>query len=139
MLSIPSSIQIYMARSPVDFRKAFDGLCAIVQHEFGRDPFRGDMFVFFNKRHDRVKILVWDANGFWLFYKRLEAGRFEAWWPIELDTDHVVIDRAQLMMLLEGLDTKAAKYRYRFARTVRIGGDANGRGKRKERSAVPTR
>ena len=58
MLSIPSSIQVYLARSPVDFRKASDGLCAIVQHEFGCEPFQGDMFVFFNKGDERVNIAL---------------------------------------------------------------------------------
>lgn len=121
MLSLPSSIRIYLSRRAVDFRKAFDGLCAIVQHEFGRDPFTGDMFVFFNRRRDRVKILLWDANGFWMYYKRLERGRFEAWWPETKTDDHTVIDRSRLTMLLEGIDAKKARYRYRFARSVCIG------------------
>ena len=63
-------------RSPVDFRKAHDGLCAVVRNEFDDDPFSDDIFVFFNKARGRIKLLVWDRNGFWLHYKRLEKGRF---------------------------------------------------------------
>ena len=70
MLSLPPSVRIFLAREPVDCRKAFDGLCALVRDQFGDDPFSGHLFAFFNKRRDRVKILVWDKNGFWLFAKR---------------------------------------------------------------------
>lgn len=63
-----------MARDAVDCRKVFDGLCQVVRDVFGDDPFSGALFLFFNQRRSRVKVLVWDENGFWLFAKRLERG-----------------------------------------------------------------
>ena len=77
MLSLPFQLRIFAAVEPVDFRKGFDGLVAIVRDGFREDPFAGDLFCFFNRRRDRVKILAWDRNGFWLHYKRLERGTFE--------------------------------------------------------------
>lgn len=77
MLSLSSRVRIFAAVEPVDFRKGFDGLVQIVRDVFVEDPFAGHMFCFFNRRRDRVKILAWDRNGFWLHYKRLERGTFE--------------------------------------------------------------
>ncbi|MFQ5505328.1 MAG: IS66 family insertion sequence element accessory protein TnpB [Planctomycetota bacterium] len=79
------------------------------------------MFVFFNRRRDRVKLLLWDGNGFWLLAKRLERGTFAHWRPCARDATHVEVDRAQLMLLLEGLEIKNAKFRRHFARSIRIG------------------
>lgn len=110
----------------MDFRKAHDGLCATIRDVLEADPFTGDLFVFFNKRRDRVKILFWDQNGFWLYYKRLERGTFEAWRGVEIDREQIEVDRAQLMMLLEGIDTTRAKYRRYFSRSVRIDGGGHG-------------
>lgn len=117
MLSLPPSVRVFLAREAVDFRKAFDGLCAIVRDEFDDDPFSGHMFVFFNKRRDRVKILVWDRNGFWLFAKRLERGTFES---LEVKEQRVEIERARLLMLLEGIDVKCARLRKHFDTPIRI-------------------
>lgn len=72
-------LTIYLAMRPVDFRKGHDGLSAIVQETFGRDPFSGDAFVFRSKRADRIKILVFDRTGLVLAHKRLEGGKFV--WP----------------------------------------------------------
>ena len=74
MLSFPSSIRVFIARQPVDFRKAHDGLVAIIRDQFGDDPFDGSVFVFLNRKRDRVKVLHWDRDGLWLHYKRLEEG-----------------------------------------------------------------
>ena len=119
VLTLSSQVRVYLARAAVDLRKAFDGLCSIVRYQFHRDPFTGDVFVFFNRLRDRVKLLVWDGNGFWLLYKRLERGTFDAWRPSG-DGAHVEIERTQLMMLLDGVDVRNAKYRNHFSRTVRI-------------------
>ena len=70
--------RVFLATEPVDMRKAHDGLCAIVRDHFQDDPFSGDVFVFLNRRRNRIKLLTWDKDGFWLHYKRLERGRFEA-------------------------------------------------------------
>lgn len=126
VLSLSAQVRVYLSCEVTDMRKAFDGLCAIVEHHFHRDPFAGDVFVFFHRRRDRVKLLVWDGNGFWLLAKRLERGRFDAWRGTDGEDTHVEIDRARLMMLLEGIDVKKAKFRRHFARSVRIGGSGGG-------------
>lgn len=123
VLSLASDARIYLATEPTDMRKSFDGLSAIVQHRFHRDPFDGDVFVFLNRRRDRIKILVWDRNGFWIAMKRLERGTFEAWRATTDDGgSHVEIPRAQLAMLLEGIEMKRVKFRRQFVQCVRIGG-----------------
>ena len=110
MLSFTSSQRIFLCRRPVDFRKAHDGLCALVRDEFGDDPFSGAVFTFFNRAKDRIKLLAWDRNGFWLCYERLEKGTF----PFAVSgRGRVEIERGQLAMLLEGIEwDKAKKYLY---------------------------
>ena len=125
MLSFSTRVRIFAATEPIDFRKGFDGLVQIVRDGFGEDPFAGDLFCFFNRRRDRVKVLVWDRNGFWLHYKRLERGTFER---IDGSSKRIEIDRARMSMLLEGIDTKAARFRRYFARDVRIGDRDDHRG-----------
>lgn len=117
MLNLPSSVRVFAARERVDFRNGFDGLCAIVREQFREDPLSGHLFLFFNRRRDRIKILVWDQNGFWLLYKRLEQGTFER---IAGDGEKVEIDRARLAMLLDGIETKSSRIRTHFVRAVRI-------------------
>ncbi len=120
MLSLPASIHIFLATKAVDFRKAHDGLVAVVRDQFHDDPFDGSVFIFLNKRRDRVKLLLWDRNGFWLLYKRLERGTFRA---IERRGERrVEVSRAELSMLLEGIDLKAGKIRRHFAEGVRVQG-----------------
>ncbi len=114
MLSLPASIRILVCRDPVDFRKAHDGLVAIVRTHLRSDPLDGSLYLFLNRRRDRVKLLQWDGNGLWLHYKRLERGTFRA-----LDSGSE-ITRAQLGMLLEGIEVKRGKIRSRFADSIRI-------------------
>ncbi len=117
MLSLSPRVRIFAAVEPVDFRKGFDRLVQVVRDEFGEDPFAGDLFCFFNRRRDRVKVLVWDRNGFWLHCKRLERGTFER---LVGRGAKVEIERAQMSMLLEGIDTKSTRFRRHFSRDVRI-------------------
>jgi transposase len=77
VLTLPASVRIYLAAEPVDLRRGFDGLAAAVRTVVGADPLSGHLFVFLNQSRNRAKILVWEASGFWLFYKRLEVGRFK--------------------------------------------------------------
>lgn len=102
MLSVPSSVRIFLAKEPVDMRKGFDGLASLVKRQ-GEDVFSGHLFAFASKRLDRIKILTWDSGGFVLFYKRLEKGRFRMprWAGTETS---VQLDSAQLSMLLDGID-----------------------------------
>lgn len=113
MINLSSRQKIYLCREPVDFRKAHDGLVAIVRDQLGENVFDGGLFVFLNKRRDRVKLLVWDRNGLWLHYKRLERGTFR--WSVLAGPKKVAMSRADLSMLLEGIDLKAGKIRAHFA------------------------
>jgi len=79
VLSLPPSVRIFVHREPTDMRKSFDGLSALVEGQLHEDPYSGHLFVFINRRRDRIKLLYWDRSGFWLFYKRLERGVF--WYP----------------------------------------------------------
>lgn len=122
MLSLPPSVKIFIARDAVDCRKSHDGLHALVRDQFGDDPMSGHLFVFFNRTRDRVKVLVWDRNGYWLFYKRLERGTFRV---LARDGERrVEVKRAELMLLLEGIDLEKGKYRPHFADGIRIGKQA---------------
>ena len=82
-------------------RKSIDGLAALVVTRFTLDPFAGSWFVFCNKGRDKMKILHWDTNGFWLYYRRLERGRFQ--WPQESGSGPLAITSRQLQWLLHGL------------------------------------
>ena len=118
MLNLAGNSRIFLCRGAVDFRKAHDGLCALVRDQFRDDPFAGDLFVFFNRARDRIKLLVWDRNGFWLLYKRLEKGRFQ--FDIRGDGKRLEIQRAQLSMILEGIDWKSAKISSHFSTSLAI-------------------
>lgn len=92
--------RVYLACGATDLRKSIDGLAAIVQQGFALDPFAPALFVFCNRGRDKVKILYWEATGFWLFYKRLERGAFR--WP-QSPAGARLISRRQLGWLLDGL------------------------------------
>ena len=104
MIAIPAGTRVYLAMGPTDMRKGFDGLSMLAQDTLKQDPFCGHLFVFRGKRGDLVKILYWDGQGFCLFAKRLEKGRFV--WPITKQ-GVVTLTPAQLSMLLEGIDWRA--------------------------------
>lgn len=101
MIALPSGVRIYLAMGPTDMRKGFDGLSMLAQDVLKQEPFSGHLFVFRGKRGDLVKVLYWDGQGFCLFAKRLEKGRFV--WPITKEGS-VTLTPAQLSMLLEGID-----------------------------------
>jgi len=129
MLSIPESVRIFVARAPVDFRRQFDGLAAIARDELGMDPFAGDLFVFFNKRRDRIKLLVFQHTGFWLHYKRLERGTFEMLADVDEADECVEVDARWLRLLLDGIDLQRSKFRRHFAHPLRIAGRSRGGGR----------
>jgi len=119
VLSLGEASRIFVAREPVDFRRQFDGLSSVAADDLDLDPFSGHFFVFFNRRRDRVKILVFQHNGFWLHYKRLERGTFEV--PhADRDTPCVEVDARGLRLLLDGIDLAHTKFRRHFAHPVRI-------------------
>ena len=113
MLSAVSTVPIFLCTQPPDMRKGFDGLSGIVRSAFGADPLDGSLFLFINRRRDRIKMLHFDGSGYWLYYKLLEAGTFEV---VASEDTCVQIDSTQLAMLLGGVSLVGAKRRKRYHR-----------------------
>ena len=114
MLAVNATTRVYLYMRNVDMRRSYDGLMAIVQTEFARDIRLGDYFMFVNKRRDRIKIMWWDRDGLAIFMKRLEAGTVQK--PIITSyAKSLIIDQAQLAMLLTGIDVSNIKRRKRHA------------------------
>lgn len=111
MLSLPPSVRIFVAKDPADMRKQFDGLAGLVIDVIDDDPQSGHLFVFFNKRRDRCKILWWDRSGYLLLCKRLERGRFKAFDRADGRSKSYEIFASDLALLLEGIDLRGAKRR----------------------------
>ena len=114
MLTISPAVRIYLATGATDLRRSVDGLSMLVREQFGLDPLSGHLFVFRNRRGDRLKILVWDRSGFWVLYKRLEQGTFA--WPDERDAVSVTITSGDLLVLLSGVDVTRTRRRRWFTR-----------------------
>jgi transposase len=106
MIAVPQGMKVWLAAKPVDMRKGFDGLSAIVQEQLNKDPFSGHLFIFRGRRGDLLKILAWDGQGLCLFSKRLEKGRFV--WPSPA-VEQVRLSSAELAMLIEGIDWRALR------------------------------
>ncbi|SFV07259.1 IS66 family insertion sequence element accessory protein TnpB [Alicyclobacillus macrosporangiidus] len=100
-------LRVYLACGSTDMRKSIDGLAALVQESFELDPFSPCIFVFCSRKRDKLKILYWEYNGFWLCYRRLERGRFQ--WPDTSAGKTVVIGRRELNWLLDGLSLTQQK------------------------------
>jgi len=115
MVSLPTSVRIWLATRATDLRKSFDSLAELVRQQLKGDPLSGQLFVFRNKRADRVKLLYWDEDGFVIIYKRLEAGTFR--FP-EAEAGGVEIRAADLQMLLDGIDLASVKRQKRYRRPV---------------------
>jgi transposase len=105
MFRFDPGLTVYLHRDAVDGRKAINGLALLVEQALGLDPFAPALFVFSNRRRDRIKILLWDRTGFWLLIKRLEADRFK--WP--KDEAVVTLSVEQLHWLLAGIDLTAMR------------------------------
>lgn len=102
MISFGSNTKVYLAVGPTDMRKAINGLMVLVEDVLHGDPFSSHLFVFCNRLRDKIKILYWHRNGFWLLYRRLEKQRF--WWPGAHEAVAIEISTRELSWLLEGLD-----------------------------------
>jgi transposase len=105
MFRFDPGLTVYLHREPVDGRKAIHGLALLVEQALGLNPFARALYVFSNRRRDRIKILLWERTGFWLMIKRLEADRFK--WPI--DDAVVTLSVEQLHWLLSGIDLAAMR------------------------------
>ena len=133
MLSIPRATRVFLATGHTDMRKGFDGLFALVENVIREDPFSGHLFVFRNRRRDRLKVLWWDRDGLAIFYKRLESGSYQ--FPLDAGVKASVVKSAvsntegtaaarceiqsdELALLLEGIDLGSVKRRQRYQRPV---------------------
>jgi transposase len=115
MIHLPASVRVYVCTSPCDMRRSFDGLHALVTGTMQLDAFGGHLFVFANRRKDRVKIMYWDRDGFAVWAKRLEEGTYAM--PFSKDDEpRSEITAQELGALLSGIDLSVAKRRKRYQR-----------------------
>lgn len=114
MLGIPASVKAFLAAQPCDLRKSFNGLYALAQNKLGENPRDGALFLFTNKRRNRLKILYFDGSGLWVLIKRLERGCFS--WPRaqEADNGKILLDRRSLSLLLDGVDLEKTRQKNWF-------------------------
>lgn len=112
MLSLPASVRIFVATQLVDGRKGVDSLAAVVRTVFQHDPFGGHLYVFFSRRRDRVRVIYWDRNGFAMWTKRLEKGRFHQ--QAGSDGSVSAIEPGDLAAILDGIELVGARRRPRW-------------------------
>ena len=113
MFGLSAAVRVYLAQDPADMRKSFDGLSALVAGPLALDPLSGHLFVFVNKRRDRIKILYWDRDGLAVWAKRLERGTYRL--P-DATASRVEMTTAELAALLAGIDLNTARRRHRYTR-----------------------
>jgi len=111
MLNLPPAVRIFIARGVTDLRKSFDTLAAVVCEVIDEDPQSGHLFVFINRRRNRVKILWWDRSGYCLLAKRLEHGQFRFYDRAAGGEAHYEIGISELTLLLEGIDLRRSRRR----------------------------
>jgi transposase len=116
MLSLPASVRIFLCLEIADMRRGFDGLAAMVSGVIGEDPLSGHLFVFRNRRGDRVKILYWDRDGYACWYKRIERGRFRFPAVTSRRARRVEVKASDLMMILDGVDLRSVRREARYTR-----------------------
>ena len=115
MISLPSSVRVFLHAPATDLRKGFDALCGLVTTAFGQDPTSGHLFLFVNRRRDRMKILYWDRDGLAIWYKRLEIGSFQI--PATATkAASIEMTPTQLSLILSGIDLRSARQRKRYQR-----------------------
>lgn len=116
MLTLSPAVRIYLAVGATDLRRSIDGLAAVVRERLTLDPLSGHLFLFRNRRGDRLKILAWDRSGFWVLYKRLERGTFA--WPTDTERTPVELRSADLLLLLAGTDLSQTRRRRWYERVA---------------------
>jgi transposase len=116
MIDLPASVRVYLCLNPCDMRRSFDGLHALVRDHLALDAFAGHLYVFSNRRKDRVKILYWNRDGFAIWAKRLEAGSY-AIPSAGADSRGLEMTAEELGALLSGIDLSTATRRKRYRRT----------------------
>jgi transposase len=114
VLSLPPSVRLFVATQPADGRKGADSLMALVRDVLRQDPLSGHLFVFFSKRRDRVRLVYWDRNGFAMWTKRLEKGRFFPTFSADGTLAASAMEAAELALIIEGIDLAGARRRPRW-------------------------
>jgi transposase len=116
MISLPHAVKVFLHAPATDLRKGFDALCGLVTSSFDQDPTSGHLFLFVNRRRDRLKILYWDRDGLAIWYKRLETpGTFQL--PaVTRDATSIEMTATQLSLILSGIDLRSARQRRRYQR-----------------------
>jgi transposase len=110
-----SDVRIFVCLTPIRMQFSFDTLMGLAQETFNQDPLSGHLFLFFNRKRDRIKILFWDVDGFCIWYKRLEVGAFQL--PVATEGDPgIELNSHQLNQLLDGLDLRNGRRRRRYRR-----------------------
>ena len=113
MLNFSHQTRVFLFVEPVDMRKSFRGLCLLAESVLKQDPASGHWFAFINRRRDRLKLLGWDGQGFWIWYKRLELGVFEK--PASrANQTQMEIDVTQLSLIINGIDLRSVKRKRRY-------------------------
>lgn len=118
MFGLIGGVSIFLCIRPTDMRKAYDGLAGEVREYVGKNPLSGSLFVFMNRRRDRMKILVWERHGYWLLCKRLESGRFQLPAFCDETARSLVLSCEQLMLIVEGIDLTSIRHRKRFSQAL---------------------
>lgn len=118
MLTLPPGTRLFVATARVDGRRGIDSLSALVRSQFGLDPLSGALFVFFSRRADRVRVLYFDRDGYVLITKRLEIGTYRLPWRSD-SAGHVVVEAAELLLVLEGIDLASSTKRQRWSPRVK--------------------
>jgi transposase len=112
VIGLPATVRVFVAVAPADLRKGYDGLAQLARESIREDPLSGHLFVFANRRRDRIKMIYWDRDGFAIWMKRLEKGTYR--WPSPT-AERVEWTAAELAAVLGGIDLKATRKRPRFA------------------------
>ena len=110
MLTIPGNAHLFFCHHPVNMRKSFEGLSALIEQLFPGEIFSGAYFIFLNRRKDHIKVLFWDKDGLVIWFKRLEKGSFAWKWG-----DEITLDRRAFLMILEGIIPKRLQLRYNIS------------------------
>jgi transposase len=115
MIALQPQLRVFLYRKPTDMRKSFHGLVALTEAELKEDPLSGSMFVFLNRRRDRVKILYWGQTGFCIWYQQLQKGTYQLPRAESFDQRDVLeVSRCQLSLILDGIELSSARQRARF-------------------------
>lgn len=112
MLQLGSQQRYFVYLAPTDMRKGFDSLCGVVRSAMGQNPMNGDMYIFFNRSRTHVKVLLWERDGYALYYKRLERGVYEL--PGPVSDGSIGISAQTLSLILQGIELGSVKHKKRY-------------------------